>query len=76
MLSIKCNRILCFSKERRGAYLCPTYVVLSSIYGLDSICRLYYIRGQFALHLSELLHLWSIITFTVASSFLAKAELR
>ena len=45
-LSIKCKSILCFSKERRGAYSCPTYIeggVLSIIYGLDSICRFYYI---------------------------------
>ena len=43
--------VLCFSKDRRDAYFCPTYIeggVLSSIYGLDSIC-----------------HLWSIcITFS------------
>ena len=59
-LSIKCDRILCFSKERQGAYFCPTYIeggVLSRIYGLNSICRFYYICGQFVLHLSALLHL-------------------
>ena len=42
-LSIKCNRILCFSKERRGACFCPTYIeggVLSRIYGLDSIYKI------------------------------------
>ena len=58
-----------FLKERQGAYFCPTYIeggVLSRIYGLDSICRFYYICGQFVLHLSALLHLWSIfITFVV-----------
>ena len=77
MLSIKCNSILCFSKERRGAYLCRTYIVvgvLSSIYGLDSIFWLDYSCGQFALHLSEFLHLRSIITF-VASTFLAKSRI-
>ena len=64
-LSIKCNTILYFSKERRGAYFCPSYIegsVLSSINNLNSICRF----GQFVLHLSVLLHLWSIfITFVV-----------
>ena len=69
-LSIKCDRILCFSKEHRGACFCPTYFeggVLSSMYGLDSICRFYYICGQFVLHLSTLLHLWSIfITFVIS----------
>ena len=49
-LSIKCDGILCFSKERQGG-------VLSRIYGLNSICRFYYICGQFVLHLSTLLHL-------------------
>ena len=42
---------------------CPTYIeggVLSRIYGLNSICRFYYICGQFVLHLSALLHLCSI----------------
>ena len=29
-------------------------------YSLDSICRFYYICGQFVLHLRALLHLWSI----------------
>ena len=66
-LSINCKRILCCSKELRGAYFCPSYIedtVLSSIYSLDSICRFYYICGQFVLHLSAFLHLWSIfITF-------------
>ena len=59
-LSIKCDRILCFSKERQGAYFCPTYIeggVLSRIYGLNSICRFFYICGQFVLQLSVLLHL-------------------
>ena len=59
-LSIKCDRILCFSKDRQGAYFCPTYIeggVLSRIYGLNSICRFFYICGQFVLHLSALLHL-------------------
>ena len=70
-LSIKCDRILCFSKDRQGAYFCPTYIeggVLSRIYGLDSICRFYYIYiyCQFVLHLSALLHLWSIITFVAS----------
>ena len=44
---------MCFLKEHRGAYFCPTYIegsVLWSTYGLDSICRFYYICGQ--LHLS------------------------
>ena len=56
--------ILSFSKERPGAYFCPTYHayigggVLSRIYGLDSICRFYCICSQFVLHLSVLLHLW------------------
>ena len=61
-LSIKCDRILCFSKDRQGVYFCPTYIegwVLSRIYGLDSICQFYYIYicCQFVLHLSALLHL-------------------
>ena len=54
--SSKCNRIL-FSKERRGAYVCPACFkggVLSGIYRLESICRFYYISGQFVLHLSAL----------------------
>ena len=66
-LSINCNRILCCWKELRGAYFCSSYIedtVLSRIYVLDSICRFYYICGQFVLHLSAFLHLWSIfITF-------------
>ena len=66
-LSINCNRILCCSEELRGTYFCPSYIedtVLSSIYSLDSICGFYYICGQFVLHLSAFLHLWSIfITF-------------
>ena len=70
-LSIKCDRILCFSKDRQGVYFCPTYIegcVLSRIYGLDSICQFYciYICCQFVLHLSALLHLWSIITFVAS----------
>ena len=43
-----------FSKERRGAYFCPTSIeggALSSIYGLDSIWLFYYICDQFVLHL-------------------------
>ena len=31
-----------------------------SLYPLNSICRFYYICGQFVLHSSALLHLWSI----------------
>ena len=52
-LSITCNRILCFpfSKERDGAYFCPTYKIeggaLSSIYDFDGfitfVVNLYYI---------------------------------
>ena len=67
-----------FSKERRGAYFCPTYIeggVLSSIYGLDSICRFYYICRQFVLHLSALLHLWSIITFVASTLVTRENEL-
>ena len=48
--SIKCNRILCFSKERLGANFCPSYLeggVLSSVYGIDSICWFYYTCDQF-----------------------------
>ena len=60
VLSIKCDRILCFLKERRRTYFCPTYIneggVLSSIYGLDSI-------GRFITFGQLLLHLWSIIIF-------------
>ena len=37
VFSIRCNRLLCFSKERRSAYFCPKGGVLSSIYDLDSI---------------------------------------
>ena len=57
-LSIKCDRILCFSKDRQGAYFCPTYIeggVLSRIYGLDSICRFFYFCSQF------LLQLWHVL---------------
>ena len=64
------NVIGCFSKERQGAYFCPTYIegrVLSKIHGLDTLCRFYYICGQFVLHLSALLHLWSIITFVAST---------
>ena len=54
---------------------CPTCIeggVLSRIYGLDSFCRFYYICGQFVLHLSALLHLWSIfITFVGFTTFVA-----
>ena len=60
---------------RRGVYFCPTYIeggVLSSIYGLDSICRFYYICRQFVLYLSALLHLWSIfIAFVGFITFVA-----
>ena len=55
--SSKCNRML-FSKERRGACVCPAYFeggVLSGIYGLESICEFNYIYGKFVLHLSALL---------------------
>ena len=72
-LSIKCDRIVCFSKERRGACFCPTYIeggVLSRIYGFDSICRFYYICGQFVLHLSALLHLWSIFITLILRALL------
>ena len=46
-----CYNLVCV----RGAYFCPIYIeggVLLGMYGLDSICRLYYIFGQ-------LLHLWT-----------------
>ena len=62
--------MLCFSKGRRGAYFWPSFIegtVLSSIYDLDSLCRFYYICGQFVLHLSVLLHSWSIITFVAST---------
>ena len=75
-LSITGHRILCFpfSKERDGAYFCPTYKIeggaLSSIYGLDNIWRFYYICGQFVFHLRALIHLWSIcITFEDINTF-------
>ena len=75
-LSIKCDRILCFSKDRQGAYFCPTYIeggVLSRIYGLDSICRFYYIYicCQFVLHLSALLHLWGLLHLRSIITFVA-----
>ena len=75
-LSIKCDRILCFSKDRQGAYFCPTYTeggVLSRIYGLDSICRFYYIYicCQFVLHLSALLHLWGLLHLRSIITFVA-----
>ena len=63
--SIKRKRILCFSKEHRGANFCPSYLeggVLLSVYGIDSICRFYYICDQF------LLHLWSIVTFAASTA--------
>ena len=53
----------------RYAYFCPTYIeggVLSSTYGIDSICRFYYIFGQFLLLLWALLHFWSIIAFVAS----------
>ena len=52
------------------AYFCPTYIeggVLSSIYGIDSICQFYYIFGQFLLLLWALLHFWSIIAFVASA---------
>ena len=52
------------------AYFCPTYTeggVLSSIYGIDSICRFYYIFGQFLLVLWALLHFWSIVAIRFMS---------
>ena len=75
-LSIKCDRILCFSKDRQGAYFCPTYIeggVLSRIYGLDSICRFHYIYicCQFVLHLSALLHLWGLLHLRSIITFVA-----
>ena len=53
----------------RCAYFCPTYIeggVLSSIYGIDSICWFYYIFGQFLLVLWALLHFWSMIAFVAS----------
>ena len=69
-LSINCDRILCFSKERQGAYFCSTYIegsVLSRIYGLNSICRvtfavnLYYIWVHYYICAKFLLHLWGLL---------------
>ena len=49
-----------------------------SLYALNSICRFYYICGQFVLHSSALLHLWSIfnsfvgfVTFVAIIAFVA-----
>ena len=49
-----------------------------SLYALNSICRFYYICGQFVLHSSALLHLWSIfnsfvgfVTFVAIIAFAA-----
>ena len=49
------------------AYFCPTYIeggVLSSIYGIDSICRFYYIFGQLLQFGSCR---WSVSIFPVGS---------
>ena len=66
-LSINCNRILCSSKELRGAYFCPSYIedtVLSSIYSLDSILPVLSHLWSICITFECFLHLWSIfITF-------------
>lgn len=57
---ISFDHVLLFSKERRSSYFCQTYIeggVLSTIYGLDSICRRFYkIMCQFLLHSSLQCH--------------------
>ena len=62
-----------FSKEHRGAYLCPTFTeggahprntVLIAFERFNLISIFFY---QFVLHLRASLHLWSIITFVAST---------
>ena len=71
-LSIKCDRILCFSKEHRGAYFCPTYIgggVLSRLYTvwiafagfITFAVNLYHIWVHYYICGQFLLHLWALL---------------
>ena len=72
-ISKKKMKYFVFSKEHRGAYLCPTFTeggahprntVLIAFEGFNLISIFFY---QFVLHLRASLHLWSIITFVASS---------
>ena len=59
-----------FSKEHRGAYLCPTFVesgALSSKTLLVAFEGFKLFSIFFVLHLRAPLHFWSIITFVAST---------